>query len=100
MALMRVTAAQLKAKAEELTNLNNSLKTNVSELESCEQNLASMWEGQAKDAFHQAFSNDKIQMTNFSTLIEKYVYTLLTIAAKYEQAENINVDTASTRKYN
>lgn len=100
MALMRVTAAQLKAKAEELTNLNNSLKTNVSELESCEQNLASMWEGQAKDAFHQAFSNDKIQMTNFSTLIEKYVYTLLTIAAKYEQAENINVETASTRKYN
>ena len=33
MALMRVTAAQLKAKAEELTNLNNSLKTNVSELD-------------------------------------------------------------------
>ena len=100
MALMRVTAAQLKAKAEELTNLNNSLKTNVSELEGCEQNLASMWEGQAKDAFHHAFTNDKIQMTNFSTLIEKYVYTLLTIAAKYEQAESINTETAATRKYN
>lgn len=100
MALMRVTAAQLKAKAEELTNLNNSLKTNVSELESCEQNLASMWEGQAKDAFHQAFSNDKIQMTNFSTLIEKYVATLLTIATKYEQTERINTETAATRKYN
>lgn len=100
MALIRVTAAQLKAKAEELTGLNNNLKTNVSELEACEQNLAGMWEGQAKDAFHQAFSNDKIQMTNFSTLIEKYVYTLLTIAAKYEQAENINTETAATRKYN
>lgn len=100
MALIRVTAAQLKAKAEELTGLNNNLKTNVGELESCEQNLASMWEGQAKDAFHQAFSNDKIQMTNFSTLIEKYVATLLTIAAKYEQAESINTETAATRKYN
>ena len=100
MALIRVTAAQLKAKAEELTGLNNNLKTNVGELESCEQNLASMWEGQAKDAFHQTFSNDKIQMTNFSTLIEKYVATLLTIAAKYEQAESINTETAATRKYN
>lgn len=100
MALIRVTAAQLKAKADELTGLNNNLKTNVSELESCEQNLSSMWEGQARDTFHQAFTNDKIQMTNFSTLIEKYVYTLLTIAAKYEQAESINTETAATRKYN
>lgn len=99
MALIRVTAAQLRAKAEELTGLNNNLKTNVSELESCEQNLSSMWEGQAKDAFHQAFNNDKIQMTNFSTLIEKYVYTLQTIAVKYEQAENVNTETASTRNY-
>lgn len=99
MALIRVTSAQLRAKAEELTSLNNNLKTNVNELEACEQNLVSMWEGQAKDAFHRAFSNDKIQMTNFSTLIEKYVYTLLTIAAKYEQAEKQNTETASTRSH-
>lgn len=100
MAEIRVTAAQLKAKAEELTGLNNQLKTNVNELESCEQNLSAMWEGQAKDAFHQAFSNDKIQMTNFSTLIEKYVYTLTGIATEYERVEAINTETASTRSYN
>lgn len=99
MALIRVTAAQLRAKAEELTGLNNNFKTNVSDLEACEQNLAGMWEGQAKDAFHQAFNSDKVQMTNFSTLIEKYVSTLLTIAAKYEQAESVNTETASTRNY-
>ena len=100
MALIRVTAAQLRAKAEELTSLNNSLKTNADELEACEQNLAGMWEGQARDTFHQAFRNDRIQMSNFSTLVEKYVYTLLNIAAKYEQAENLNAETAATRKYN
>ena len=99
MALIRVTAAQLKAKAEELTNLNSTLKTNVQDLEACEQNLASMWEGQAKDAFHQSFNNDKIQMGNFSMLIEKYVATLLTIAAKYEQVESINTETAASRNY-
>lgn len=93
------TPAQLRAKAEELSSLNNSFKMNVSELEAEEQNLMGMWEGQAKEAFHQAFSSDKIQMTNFSTLIEKYVASLLTIAAKYEEAERINTETATARKY-
>ena len=99
MALIRVTAAQLKAKADELTGLNRTLRDNVSELESCEQNLAGMWDGQAKDAFHLAFNKDKIQMSNFSTLIDKYVVTLLSIAATYENAEGINTETASTRVY-
>lgn len=93
------TPAQLRAKAEELSSLNNSFKMNVSELEAEEQNLMGMWEGQAKEAFHQAFSSDKIQMTNFSTLIEKYVASLITIAAKYEEAERINTETATARKY-
>ena len=99
MASFITTPAQLRAKAEELSSLNNSFKTNVSELETEEQNLMGMWEGQAKEAFHQAFSSDKIQMTNFSTLIEKYVASLLTIAAKYEEAERINTETATARKY-
>ncbi len=99
MASFITTPAQLRAKAEELSSLNNSFKTNVSELEAEEQNLMGMWEGQAKEAFHQAFSSDKIQMTNFSTLIEKYVASLLTIAAKYEEAERINTETATARKY-
>lgn len=99
MGLIRVTSAELKSKAESLTALNSTFKTNVSELETAEQNLNSMWEGEARDAFHQAFNNDKVQMNNFSMLIEKYVAALLNIAAKYEQAENVNVGTASTRNY-
>ena len=99
MGVIRVTAAELKARAEELLSLNRTLKTNIDELEACEQNLGTMWEGQAKDAFHQAFNNDKIQMTNFCTLIEKYAATLQSIAAKYERAEATNTNTASERKY-
>lgn len=99
MGLIRVTSAELKNRAQELTALNNTLKTNVSELEATEQNLASMWEGEAKSAFHQAFNSDKVQMANFSLWIEKYVSSLLAIAAKYEQAENVNVSTAATRTY-
>lgn len=99
MGVIRVTATELKARAEELTSLNKTLKTNITDLESCEQNLGTMWEGQAKDAFHQAFNSDKIQMTNFCTLIDKYVVTLLSIASKYERAEATNTNTASERKY-
>ena len=99
MGVIRVTATELRAKAEELSSLNANLKTNVSDLEASEQNLATMWDGEAKDAFHQAFNNDKIQMTNFTTLIDKYVATLQAIAAKYAQAESTNVNTASTRSY-
>ena len=95
MASFITTPAQLRAKAEELSSLNNSFKTNVSELEAEEQNLMGMWEGQAKEAFHQAFSSDKIQMTNFSTLIERYVASLLTMAAKDEEAEGVNRETAT-----
>ena len=99
MGVIRVTATELKAKADELASLNASLKTNISDLEACEQNLATMWDGEAKDAFHQAFNNDKVQMNNFSMLIEKYVATMLVAAAKYAQAESTNVNTASTRNY-
>lgn len=100
MSQFSVTAAQLRAKAEELTGLNSNFKSNVSDLEATEQNLSTMWEGEAKAAFHTAFTNDKTQMNNFSMLIEKYVASLLTIAAKYEQAEATNLETASTRTYN
>lgn len=99
MALIRVAAAQLRAGAEELAGLNNSLKNQVKELEACEQNLCTMWEGQTKEAFHKAFCSDRIQMDNFRVLIERYVETLLAIASKYEQAEAKNTETASTRNY-
>ncbi|MCD8197447.1 MAG: WXG100 family type VII secretion target [Lachnospiraceae bacterium] len=99
MALIRVTATQLKAQAEELRTLNSQYKDQVTELETCETNLASMWEGEARDAFHNAFNSDKTQMTNFYTLIEQYVAKLLTIAAKYEQAEATNQEIATVRNY-
>ncbi|MCC8162187.1 MAG: WXG100 family type VII secretion target [Lachnospiraceae bacterium] len=99
MALIRVTATQLKAQAEELRTLNSQFKDQVTELETCETNLAGMWEGEARDAFHNAFNSDKTQMTNFYTLIEQYVAKLLTIAAKYEQAEGTAEEIATVRNY-
>lgn len=99
MALIQVTATELKTKASELENLNSQFKSKVTALETVEENLNSMWEGSANDAFHNAFNNDKQQMGNFSDLITKYVQALIDIAQKYEQAEARNADTALKRNY-
>jgi WXG100 family type VII secretion target len=99
MAEIRVTSSELRTKAEELRRDNGQFKTLVGNLESSEQELASMWEGDAKEAFHNAFQNDKIQMDNFYNLIEQYCVTLENIATKYDQAEAANQATAVQRSY-
>jgi len=99
MGVIRVTATELRAKAEDLAGLNSNLKASVRDLEAYEQNLTSMWEGEANKAFHQAFHSDKSQMEQFGALVDKYVAVMQEIAAKYAQAENINVSTASNRSY-
>ena len=97
--MIRVEASQLIAKANELKNLNAQLKSTIGELESSEEALRGMWEGEANDAFHNAFNSDKIQMNNFYNAIEMYVYRLLEIAAKYQQAEATNLEIANNRTY-
>ena len=58
-----------------------------------------MWEGEANDAFHNAFTRDKVQMDNFYNAIQQYAAVLDNIAAKYEAAEATNTNTATTRTY-
>ena len=99
MAAFQVTASELKTKAGNLRDMNAQFKTQVSNLETQEQSLASMWEGEAKNAFRTAFNNDRAQMDNFYNLIEQYCVALESIAAKYELAEAQNVSTASARSY-
>lgn len=99
MAEITVTAAELKAKAQSLQEYNSRFKSVISSLEETESNLNGMWDGQANEAFHNAFNKDKVQMTNFYNAIEKYAATLIEIAAKYAQAEAANVVTATNRNY-
>ena len=96
---IQVTTATLKNKANELKNLNSKFKSQVENLNSEESSLNGMWEGEAKDAFHKAFSQDITQMHNFYNAIEQYVQKLEQIAAAYEKAEKKNTSTATTRKY-
>ena len=99
MSFFQVTAAELRKKAEQLKGLNSRFKTGTDSLQATEQTLKSMWEGEANDAFHTAFTRDKSQMDEFHAVIEQFIEALLIIAAKYETAENKNIQIAATRSY-
>lgn len=99
MAFFQVTSSELRNKASRLQELNGQFKAKAAELGEKEASLCSMWEGEAKNAFHQAFLNDRQQMDAFYQLIGQYVQALLEIAARYEEAEARNREIASARKY-
>lgn len=99
MATILVTAAQLASTAEELSDLNNQFKSAVNSLVETEETLSGMWEGEAKEAFRNAFYSDKTQMDNFYNAIAVYVMRLLEAALRYAQAEAANVETGTTRTY-
>lgn len=99
MAMIQVTSARLRSAAGELQNLNGQFRSKTKDLQGKEQALCQMWEGQAKDAFHGAFTKDSQQMEAFFQLINQYIQALLEIAKRYEQAEARNAQTASARNY-
>lgn len=99
MAFFQVTSSELRNKAARLQELNGQLKAKAVELSDREGALCSMWEGEAKNVFHQAFSRDRQQMDAFCQLIGQYVQALLEIAARYEEAEARNREIAAARKY-
>lgn len=99
MAEIMVTSSTLRGKAEELNQLNEQFKNAVSSLTDEENALRGQFEGEASDAFHNAFTQDTVQMQNFYNAIAQYVQKLLQIAESYEKAEQTNVATATTRNY-
>lgn len=99
MALIRVTASQVRNTAGQLRDYNQNFNGQVQKLQESEASLNSMWDGQANDAFHAAFTSDKEYMTQFYTLINKYCEALDQIATEYENAENVNTDTATRRSF-
>jgi len=93
---MMVSSAQLRARAEEIANLNEQFKTQVAALEDKELALRAMYEGDAANAFHAAFQRNKIQMDNFFNCIARYAFVMTEIASRIELAEQQNQSTAST----
>ena len=99
MAEFSVSVSQLSSKADELEQLNQTFDSMIKSLQETEGALSSMWEGEAKKGFHTAFTSDMTQLRNFYNAIIAYINALRTAMQKYVEAENKNVEIASTRKY-
>lgn len=99
MAEIQVTSSQLRSKAEELSQLNERFRSEVTTLTDTESTLRTQFEGEASESFHSAFTSDMTQMQNFYNAIAQYVSKLEEIAAAYEKAEQANVATAQLRNY-
>ncbi len=97
MSVIQVTSQQLRDKAAELRNQNNTVKSQIENLRSQEAALSGMWEGEAREAFRNAFQQDIAKMNEFVTTIEQYATALTNIAQEYDNAEAKNVGTASSR---
>ena len=93
-----VTATVVRNKANELRALNQQLKSKVDDMVRCETGLTKKWKGEAKDAFHAAFNQDRICWDDFRLLIDDYAKALDLIADEYAKREAANVSIASTRK--
>lgn len=99
MSQFKVTSSVLKTQSSELSDLNGRFKSAVEQLVSAEANLNSMWDGEANDAFHNAFMTDRGKMNEFYNLIVQYVEKLNSIATRYEQTEKTNTEIATNRSY-
>lgn len=99
MAYFKVTASELRKKAGELRTANGRFKSQIGNLESQEGTLNNQWEGDANQAFHNAFLTDKGKWDEFYSLIDKYCAALEQMAVQYDKAEATNTDTATKRTY-
>lgn len=99
MSFYQVTSSELRNRAEEMKSLNSRFKSQEESLRSLEQNLKTMWEGEANETFHAAFIHDASQMDAFHETVEQYIAAILVIAERYEIAERKNAEIARTRNY-
>ena len=99
MSYYQVTSSELRARAEEMRGLNGRFKSEEETLRASEENLKTMWEGEANEAFHTAFIHDATSMDMFHEAVEQYISAFLVIAERYEIAERKNAEIARQRSY-
>ena len=97
MSAFQVTPKSLQTTGEQLARLNGEFVKATQELETQEQSLNGMWEGEAKDAFHNAFNLSKSDFARFAKAINEYVEALYAISKQYSTSEGKNVGIASRR---
>ena len=96
-ATFRVSTAQLIQQAQELQTLNERFKAEVTAMTEKEEALSSMWEGEARNAFHNAYATDAEKFANFYNGIVRFIQALSDVAQNSQKAEAQAAAIATTR---
>lgn len=97
MAQFGVDLAKLRAALADLQKERGNLSTKIEDLQASEQSLSGKWEGDAKDSFEKAFTDDLKKMNLFIEAVQKYETVLQDTIAAYEKAEAANIATGKQR---
>lgn len=93
----RVVPQELVKQAQELQSLNERFKEEVSSMTEKEQALSGMWEGEARNAFHNAYAVDAEKFQNFYNGIVRFIQALSDAAQEYVKAEQTAASIGSQR---
>lgn len=91
MSFYQVNNQNLRSGRDELRSLNEKLRMEKDNLNTCEVNLRNMWEGQANEQFHSSFVKSVSFLDAFYQLIVRYCEVIEIIADRYDTAEQKNI---------
>ena len=94
MAQIIASTKEISNKKQSLMALSNSLKTQITELETLGNSLNSMWEGAAKEKYVKQLKIDVAKMQSLLKTILEFILILEKIIAIYNKAEKKNEATA------
>lgn len=94
MAQIIASTKEISNKKQSLVLLSNSLKTQISNLETLGNSLNSMWEGAAKEKYTKQLKSDIAKMQSLLKTILEFILILEKIIAIYNKAEKKNEATA------
>lgn len=99
MSRFAINPAELSNTANVLAENNNQFRSRINDLMNAAQELASMWQGEANNAFNAALSTDQERWISFANLVDQHVEVLREIVQHSHRTESENVDIASRRTY-
>ena len=94
MAQIIASTKEISNKKQSLMALSNSLKTQITDLETLGNSLNSMWEGAAKEKYVKQLKTDIKKMQGLLKTILDFIWIIEKIIAIYNKSEKKNEATA------
>lgn len=82
-----IETAALKTSAENLEELLGSIRTELEEMYGAVQELGTMWEGPAHNAFRTQFSDDQQQAQSLCDTLKQFIQSMAFAGTTYDNCE-------------